>query len=202
MVWKAAINIVMRNSLAWLPIASGALVLVLSLGLALLTVTTGGRGQNSGGGQNTTAKAQEAVPTISLTPREGSYDFSAGQSYPVGIVVDSGGKSIDGVDVEISFDPTRVQVTGGKVNPTTLFSEVPLNSVDNVKGMIKFSALTFEPKAVAGVVGTFSFVPKIKGEVNFAFVFVPGATTDSNMAEHGSAVDVLGKVESATYSFK
>lgn len=192
----------MKNPLSWLPVASGMLVLVLSLGLAFVTVSS--RNANNGelaNSQKVQTQASSAAPTISLSPANGNFAFSAGQAYPVGIVVDSVGKSIDGVDVVISYDPTKVQIVGGKVNPSNVLPEVPLNTVDSTKGKIRFSALTFDPKPLTGIVGTFSFKPLTKGEVNFTIDFTSGATTDSNIAEHGSAVDVLSGVTNATYLF-
>jgi hypothetical protein len=175
------------------------LVLVLSLGLALVTVAGRNGSGELGNSQNLQSRAALVQPTISLSPLDsGSAGFKIGETYPVGIVVDSAGKTIDGVDVVISYDPPNsVQIVGGKVNPTSVFPENPLNLVSN--GKIKFSALTFDPKPVTGVVGTFSVKPLVKGEVNFSIEFVPGATTDSNMAEHGTADDVLSEVVNATY---
>lgn len=192
----------MRSSLSWLPIASGMLVLVLSLGLAFITVTT--RKPDSlqlATSQKTSVSAGAFVPMLSLSPSNGSFEFKEGQSYPVGIVLDSAGKSVDGVDVVISFDPTKVQIVGNKINSTTVFAENPLNSVDVQRGRIRFSVLTFDPKPVTGILGTFSFKVLGKGETNFTIEFNEGATTDSNVAEHGSAVDVLGKVVNGTYIF-
>lgn len=191
----------MKSSLAWLPIASGMLVLVLSLGLAFVTVTSRNSAGDVANSQALQSEASAAVPAIALSPATGQFEFSANAPFPVGIIVDSGGRSVDGVDVVISYDPAKVQIVGGKVNPTGVFSEVPLNLVDTAAGKIRFSALTFDPQPVTGVVGTFSFIPLSASEVNFQIDYTPGATTDSNIAEHGSAVDVLGKVENATYSF-
>lgn len=191
----------MKSSLAWLPIASGMLVLVLSLGLAFVTVTSRNSAGDVANSQALQSEASAAVPAIALSPATGQFEFSANAIFPVGIIVDSGGRSVDGVDVVISYDPAKVRIAGGKVNPTGVFSEVPLNLVDTAAGKIRFSALTFDPQPVTGVVGTFSFTPLSASEVNFQIDYTPGATTDSNIAEHGSAVDVLGKVENATYEF-
>lgn len=191
----------MKNSLSWLPLASGFLVLVLSLGLAVVTVSNRSA-VAPGSGQSTTAKATEAIPTLSLSPEQGQYNYSPGGSYPIGIILDSAGKSVDGVDVVISFDPTKVEIVSGKVNPTTVFTEFPLNKVDTVLGKLRFSGLTFSPGPVTGVVGTFSIKPLVRGEVNLTFDFVAGATTDSNIAMHGSATDILGKVVNGRYFFK
>ncbi len=194
----------MRNSFSYLPLASGLLVLVLALGVAVLTVTSrnSSNQQASTTSQNVTTKAAEDVPSLSLSPAKANYTYTAGQSYTLGIILDSAGKTIDGVDVIINFDPTRAQVIDSKVNTASLFEQYPLNSVDNTKGKIRFSGLTFNPKPVTGIIGTFRFQSLGKGEVNFSFDFTLGATTDSNIAEHGSAKDVLGKVTNGTYFFK
>lgn len=189
------------KSFAWLPIASGMLVLVLSLGLAFLTVSKRDNAGEVATTQNIQSEAKIEMPSLVLSPVSGKMEFVKGMEVPVGIILDTAGKSVDGVDVVVSFDPAKAQVIGGKVNATNLFQEVPLNKVDNVKGKIKFSALTFDPKPLTGVVGTFSFRPVSSGEVNFQIDFTPGATTDSNIAEHGRATDVLGEAGNATFTF-
>lgn len=191
----------MKSSLSWIPIASGMLVLVLSLGVAFLTVTSRNSGGEVANSQNIRTEATQSQPALSLSPASGSFEFDTSATYPVGIIVDSAGKDIDGVDVVISYDPVKVQIVGGKVNPTSVFTDFPLNQVDTQTGKIRFSALTFNAQPVTGVIGTFSFKPLIKGEVNFQIDYTPGATTDSNIAEHGSATDVLAKVSGATYIF-
>lgn len=188
----------MRNSLSFLPLASGLLVLVLSLAVAILTVTS----KNAAPSQNVTSKASEAISSLALTPDKATYSFSSGQTYTVGIVLDAAGKSVDGTDVVINFDPAKVQIVDSKVSTTTLLEQYPLNSIDNVKGKIRYSGLTFNSKPLTGIIGTFKFRPLGKGEVNFAFDFTSGATTDSNIAEHGTAQDILGKVTNGNYIFQ
>jgi hypothetical protein len=90
----------------------------------------------------------------------------------------------------------------GKVTTANLFEQYMVNSIDNVSGQIKLGALTFTPKPVTGVVGTFKFTPLKPGTVDFTFVFTPGSTTDTNLAETKTARDVLGSVENASYVFK
>ncbi len=176
-------------------------VLVLSLSLSVLVVT----GKKTGGGsgsQNVSTEASAFGGVMGLSPATGDYVFSNTQNYPAGVVIDSGGKSIDGIDVVVDFDPKKVQVVGSEVSPSAMFERFPLNSVDNVKGQIRFSALTFSPKPEAGIAATFRFKPLSPGTVSFNFEFSLGKTTDSNMAEHGSAQDILGKVENGTYNFR
>lgn len=189
----------MRNSLSFLPLASGLLVLVLSLGVAILTVTSRNNAPSS---QNVTTKATEANASLSLTPNDATYTYTPGQTYNLGIILDSAGISVDGADVVINFDPTLAQVVDSKVSTTTLLEQYPLNSVDNIKGLIRFSGLTFNSKPLTGIMGTFKFRPLGKGEVNFTFDFTPGATTDSNIAEHATAQDVLKTVTNGHYVFQ
>lgn len=187
----------MQSRVSWLPLASGLTVLVLSLALAVLVVT----GKTSPS-QNIRSQAAVVSGFLGLSPAAGDYTYTSGLTYPVGVVVDSKTGSVDGVDVIIKFDPKKAQVVGNSLNPTTLFEKVPLNTVDNTTGTIRFSALTFTPKSVTGILATFSFRPQAPGVVNFNFDFTPGATTDSNIAEHGTAKDILGSTQNATYNFR
>lgn len=192
----------MKTLLQWAPVASGFLVLVLSMFVAVLTVSRRSSQDNLATTQNLSTKAAEQVASLSFSPASASYTFSPTATIPVGIVLDSAGKSVDGIDAVIKFDPRRAQVVGTKVTATALFEEFPQNSVDNVRGEIRFSALTFNPRPVTGIVGTFSFKALSAGPVNFNFDFSAGSTKDSNVAEHGSAKDVLGKVEDGRFEFR
>lgn len=182
-----------------MPLASGLLVLILSLGVAVLTITSR---NNSATPQNVNTQATEVFPSLAFTPDKATYTYTPNQTYNLGIVLDSDGKTVDGADVVINFDPTKVQVVDTKVATTTLLEQYPLNSVDNVKGKIRYSGLTFNFKPITGIIGTFKFRPLGKGEVNFTFDFTPGATTDSNIAEHATAQDILKTVTNGSYFFQ
>lgn len=184
----------MKTPLSYLPLASGLLVLVLSLAVAVLTVTNKK--------VSVSTKAAQETASLALSPASGDYLFDSTTAYPVGIVIDSGGKSIDGFDAVINFDPTKAQVVDNQVSPTTLFESSLINTVDNKKGQIKFSALTFNAKPATGIAGAFKFKPLTKGEVNFTIYFVPGGTTDSNIGLHGESKDILGGVTNGRFVFK
>lgn len=186
----------MKSPLSYLPLASGFLVLVLSLAVGVLTVTSKNTNQQTG------TKAAENAATFALSPATGDYIYASGVTYPVGIIMDSAGRSVDGVDVIINFDPKKAKVVDSKISAATLFENVLANSVDNAKGQIKFSGVTFNPKPLTGIVGTFRFQPLSSGTVTFSFDYTPKSTTDSNIAEHGTALDVLGGVTNGSYTFK
>lgn len=192
----------MRNFFRWVPVASGFLVLVLSMFVAVFTVSSRNSKGNIATTQNLSTKAADQFASLSFSPATGEYTYSSGATYPVGIVLDSAGKSVDGVDVIVKFDPKKVQVVSSKVATTSLFQEFPLNLIDNVLGQIKFSGLTFNSRPVTGIIGTFTFKPLTKGTVNLTFDYTFGSTKDSNVAEHGSAKDVLGQVTNGSYIFK
>ncbi len=182
----------MRSPISYLPVASGFLVLILSLAVGVLTVSNR---------QVFNTKAAQDQAVLSLSPTSGTYAFTPGTTYPVGIVVNSGGKNVDGIDVIVNYDPAKVRVMDANLSTANLFEENPVNTIDNVRGQIKYSGLTFKTKPVAGIVGTFRYQPLTKGEVNFTFYFSPGSTTDSNVAENATAQDILTKVENARYTF-
>lgn len=192
----------MKNLLKWAPVASGFLVLVLSMFVAVLTVSGRNSASNLATTQNVSTRAAEQPASLSLSPAAGDYAYSAGATYPLGIVLDSAGKSVDGADVIIKFDPKKAQVVSQKVATTSLFEEFPQNTIDNNLGQIRFSALTFNTRPVTGIVGTFTFKPLAKGTVSFTFDFVLSSTKDSNIAEHGSARDILGQVTNGNYAFR
>lgn len=185
----------MRSPLSWLPFVSGMVVLVLSLGVAVVVVT------NRSTSQDIRSQAAATTGTLSLSPALGNYTFSANQTYPVGIVVDSKNTAIDGVDVIIKFDPKKAAVSPNSLVATGLFERVVVSQIDNTAGVVRFSALTFSPKPATGIAATFNFKALGAGTVGFTFDFTPGATTDSNIAEHGTAKDILSKVENATFNF-
>ena len=189
----------MKSRLAYLPVASGFLVLVLSLVVGALKINSN---RNTTLSQNLSTKAAAENATLALSPASGDYTMDTKTSYPVGIILNSGGREIDGVDIIINFDPKKVTVEGTTVTTTNSFEQYLVNKIDNVAGKIRLSALTFTAKPVTGIVGTFRFRPVVRGAVNFNFEFTPGATTDTNVADHASAKDILGSVVNASFNFK
>lgn len=173
----------------------------MSLALAVLVVTGKGSGVVPAS-QDVRSQAAEVSGSLTLSPASGDYSFSSTQTFPVGIIVDSAGKSVDGVDVILNFDPRMVQVIGSAIAPTGMFEKVVQNSVDNKSGQVKFSALTFSPKPETGILATFQIKPLTAGVANFNFDFTLGKTTDSNIAEHATARDILGKVGNGSYNFR
>jgi len=147
--------------------------------------------------------------SIALSPSTGN--FKVGQTFDTKILVDTGGKTIDGIDIlYLRFDPKILEVvdsdsktSGIQIEQGNLFSMYLGNSVDNKTGKISISGLV-QPGSSgfkgAGVFATVAFKAKSAGDAKVTFDFTPGVTKDANMTEHGTAKDILGKVINADYT--
>jgi len=147
--------------------------------------------------------------SIALSPSSGS--FKVGQTFDTNILIDTGGKTIDGVDIlYLRFDPKILEVVdsdsktpGVQIKQGTLFSMYLGNTVDNSAGKISISGLV-QPGSGgfmgSGVFATITFKAKAAGNAKVSFDFTPGSTRDANMAEHGTAKDILEKVINANYT--
>lgn len=147
--------------------------------------------------------------SIALSPSSGS--FKIGQTFDANILIDTGGKTIDGIDVlYLRFDPKILEVvdsdsktSGVQIKQGTLFSMYLGNTVDNNTGKISISGLVRPGSGGfngAGVFATITFKAKAAGNAKVSFDFTPGSTRDANMTEHGTAKDILGKVINADYT--
>lgn len=143
--------------------------------------------------QTKTSSALLALQTASL-------DVFVDQDIPVDIALDTDKASVDGVDVIISFDPAMLKVmpqtVNGKQVPVkvgTQFSDYPQNALE--KGKITLSAIsTSVPFSGKGILGTVTFKALKIGAAQIKIEYIPNSTTDSNIAQTGSAKDILSKV--------
>lgn len=156
---------------------------------------------------------QEAVqnaPTVSTTSKANSSLTSAslkvsGNTVKVGEKVTltmalSSTKQTDGTDLIVLYSPKLLSpvVEGAKALVTvgSLYSEYPINTVDEKTGRIVISGITTAPGGVVaeGILGTITFVAKAAGKTSFTLDFTPGSTADSNIVETSSAKDILDEV--------
>lgn len=109
--------------------------------------------------------------------------------------------STDGVDLIVKYDPKILAVVPSSsqsaVNVGTIYSNYPINSIDETAGQIVVSGIAPLQKAVVpnGILGTMVFQAKSVGQTSIAVDFTQGSTTDSNIIETKTAKDVLSKVE-------
>jgi len=176
----------------------GLILLVLLIGVYFLLVK-----------ENKIQPVSLSSNSISLSPTTGNYKVD--QTFDVNILIDTAGKTIDGVDIlYLKFDPKILEVvdsstttSGIQIKQGTIFSMYLGNSVDNNTGKIAISGLV-QPGTNgfkgSGVFATITFKAKASGDAKVTFDFTPGSTKDANMVEHGTAKDILGKVINADYS--
>lgn len=135
--------------------------------------------------------------TLILNPPFGT--IAAGKDLVVDVVVQGQNELVDGVDAELLYDVNFLNVKQIKEGP--FFSTYPIKKDDN--GQIRITALS--PKdgvKIFGdvIVATITFEVQDSGDTKVDLVYQPGATSESNVAEHGTAKDLLTEVKGGSYT--
>ncbi len=123
--------------------------------------------------------------------------FTAGEMIPVSVMIDSGGRSLDGADLIVHFDPKMLEATSGALIVGSIFDEYPLLSVDAKKGLLSVSGVNSLRPGFKGI-GQFitvNFRAKAKGNTSLTVDFIKDSTSDSNLVEKGTSKDILEKVD-------
>lgn len=149
-----------KHPVSLIPASAGLLVLVLTLALVIVKVNSNTVSQN----QIVSTRAAEDKVEILISPDNGTYDFNSEIFYPVGVTINSSGKTLTDVSVQIKFDPKKVSVDP-KMSATTVFEDVTLSQVDNANGLIAWKAHNVSPKEAAGILFTFRLKALQRGEV-------------------------------------
>ena len=146
--------------------------------------------------------------TLSLSPAAGNYN--TGDVFTVALVLDTEGQGIDGVDVHLGYDLGRMQIQddnptkeGTQIMPGTLMPGTPDNRVDTAAGKVIFSQITQGGSKFSTTgampLATLRVRAIAPGRASLAYIFTPGVTTDSNVANVGQ--DVLSSVTNASFVF-
>lgn len=154
-------------------------------------------------------KPQPKTPvTLSLSPAAGGVKIGENFTVEVKLSIASD-TATAGTDVVLTFDPQFLavvddnsEVKGVQIESGVLYPQVALNSVDNAKGEIKFSALIpldQEPVKGGGTVAIITFKALKTGTTQTSFDFTPASTKDSNIAQPGTPKDSLEKVFNANW---
>lgn len=142
--------------------------------------------------------------TLSLDPS--TSNLNRGCDFSVNVNVDTGGAKTDGTDAILLYDPTRLTVasiTSGKI-----YADYPSDDIDQNVGKITISGLSSvsTPFTGKGTLATVNF--SVKGSASLGatkihFDFDPNnknKSTDSNVVERETVVDVLESVVSGNYT--
>ncbi len=148
--------------------------------------------------------ALAAGGTLSLSPATGT--FNKGCNFTLDIKVDTGGAQTDGTDAILVYDPTRF--TAKTIRSGTIYTDYPGNAIDATAGRITVSGLSSVASAFSGS-GTLASVDFVvvdnapEGASQIKFDFDPNdkaKTTDSNVVERGTVVDILNSVTDGSYT--
>lgn len=132
---------------------------------------------------------------ISLTSAKLTY--AVGEIIPVAVVVNTGGRSVDGVDLIVRFDPKVLEIVSGSLARGKIFSEYPLLAGDTKAGLISISGVSNANSSFTGQ-GEFALLnlkAKLPGRVTLAIDFQKGTTTASNLVEASTSKNILDTVD-------
>lgn len=142
--------------------------------------------------------------TLSLDPSSGTFNRSC--SFSLGIQLDTQNVSTDGTDAILIFDSARV--TAESISNGSIYSDYPGNAIDKQTGKVTISGLASvsSPFSGKGTLATVNFRVADNaqsGATQIKFDFDPNnksKTTDSNVVERGTVVDVLSSVSDGNYT--
>lgn len=128
---------------------------------------------------------------------------AVGEEVKAEIILNTGGATINGFDLLLSFDQEAwVALTPQvAVSETEAFAVYPVNEVSPQAGTVRLSGLTNPESGFTGelTVGSFLLSPQKPGKLGVTVVFEGvGVGTDTNLAEKGTGEDILGGVENGT----
>lgn len=138
-------------------------------------------------------------------------NFNVGENVPVSVVLDTGGHSLNGVDLIVHYDPKLLDASAGGIVRGLIFDDYPAISVSPDKGLITVSGIdnmsnTFNsnnPIYGAGQFVVINLKAKAPGRTTLSIDFNgKGSTTDSNLVEAVTAKDILEKVDNLELTVK
>lgn len=143
----------------------------------------------------TTALAKSSA-SLYLSPPQKT--LALGEIFEVAVLLATEDAKVDGVDAVLNYNPKMLKVL--KVEKGRLFEEYIPEKVDEEKGRILISGLTFYPQEKTGTLGRVTFETLKAGTTTIFFEFTPGSTKDSNVAlTESNGSDILKKVGDAKY---
>lgn len=142
-----------------------------------------------------TVSIQKSAAKISLNAS--NTNFQVKDSVPVSIILDTGSRKVDGVDVIVRFDPKILEASSGGIVKGKIFNEYPVASLDTKAGLVSISGVSSLANNFQGVdqFAMINFKAKAPGKTSLMVVFAKGSTTDSNIVETDTSKDILEAVD-------
>lgn len=139
------------------------------------------------------------VPSLLFSPAE--LNIVTDSQFKVDILLNTAGQGVSGAGVKVVFDPYYLSATSISIG--SIFADYPAAIIDNDKGLITISGIVSSPTDLYTGTDTFAsitFHPSHAGETKVKYNYVPGSTTDSNIAVMTGNGDILGEVNELTIS--
>ena len=128
--------------------------------------------------------------------------IKTGDSFQVGITINTGGHSLSGVDVVLKYNPQTLEVSPDSISKGGIFEEYPLVNADAKNGIIQISGVDVTPKIGFNGIGKFATInfraKAASNNVPITVDYQPGITTDSNMIESSTSQDIIEEVINLT----
>ncbi len=151
----------------------------------------------------------QVVLAASLTFDPPTGTFNRGCPVSLKIDLDTQGAQTDGTDAIFTYPAAMFTTSVSQILPnTSVYPDFPGNSVDTSVGKVTISGLASasSPFVGKGTLATINFTVSNEatlGPAIFKFDFDPNdklKTTDSNVVEHSTVVDLLSLAADATYT--
>lgn len=149
----------------------------------------------------------QSVPSLSFDTLTPPNPQTVGSTFQVNIVADTATQKISGVDAQVTFDPSIVEIVSVEKSAGTLFPSFPEMTFDNATGKIFVSANIGTSASPVPVSGAQVQIAKITGRTKIAttsttlkYVFTLNDRNDSNLVQYIDQVgqepaDILAKVQ-------
>ena len=137
-----------------------------------------------------------SAASLIINPPFGS--IASGKDLSVDVVIKGQDELVDGVDANIAYDSNFLKVK--EMKKGSFFSDYPIFKDDN--GQVKITALApSEGVKIFGdiIVATLVFEIQDSGDTKLTIAYEDGTTSESNVAQHGTAKDLLTQVTSGSY---
>ncbi|MBI2011134.1 hypothetical protein HYS91_00020 [Candidatus Daviesbacteria bacterium] len=153
---------------------------------------------------NPTLINAQGSASLTLSPSSGT--FNKGCDFSVNVNLNTNGAETDGTDVVLKYDPNQLSVNS--ITKGTIYSDYPQAQANSSTGTINISGIAQvdNPFSGSGVFATINFKTNSNaaaGTTKVSFDFDPAnkeKTTDSNVVETGTVVDILNTVTDGTYT--
>lgn len=150
---------------------------------------------------NSTPVLAVSSASLALSPASGS--FTVGTPFDVGVYLNTNGARVDGVDVKLNYEAAKLEAQ--TITPETgIFPDFPTKTISATTGKITISATAAVgspySNTTATKMATIRLKPLVAGSTTLTFDFTTGATTDSNVVENQTNLDILTAVTNGTYT--